>query len=253
MIAIIIPLIAGIMAFGINLMLKSKKELKEARRIAMTYQKEYDKLMQNGDTDYYAPVVWSPYYSFDDDIYGRDMAQKAMKQRILDMPQFTFERWLTFYNNKPEAWVIQKDESRKFANIPYYQKTVQHEDKRGKMRESTVFLPVFWENAEEMQKYREWVEEQYQKGNAAVYAQARDKNMKIFVEQMQEDIQSRRAIAEAELQKLREQTKQEIQKAKEEKPVKLRLSDGTEVDVAPTYQGMNITKYNGHDTATYAK
>ena len=53
------------------------------------------------------------------------------------------------------------------------------------------------------------------------------------------------------LNDLREQIQQPVEEKKE--PVKLRLSDGTEVDVAPTYQGMNITKYNGHDTASFAQ
>lgn len=245
------PLIAGVIAFGISLMTKSKREKKKAKRELYPYEQLYKKLMQNGDTDYYAPRIWSPYYSFEDNNIGKDMAQKAMKQRILDMPQLTFERWLTFYNNKPEAWVIQKDEDRMLANIPYYQKTTQHEDKRGHMKDFTVFVPTFWTNAEEMKKYRDWVETEYQSGKAAEFEQLRDKNMKILVDHMQEDIAARRAYAEAELQKMREQIQQPVEEKKE--PVKLRLSDGTEVDVAPTYQGQPITKYNGHDTASYVQ
>lgn len=237
------PFIAGIIAFGISLMIKSKREIKKAKQELYPYEQLYKKLMQNGDTDYYAPKIWSPYYSFENNQIGKDMAQKAMKQRILDMPQLTFERWLTFYNNKPEAWVIQKDENHIYAlaNIPYYQKTIHHENKRGHMKDSTVFVPTFWTNAEEMKKYRDWVETEYQSGKAAEFEQLRNKNMKILVDYMQEDIAAHRAIAEAELQKLREQTKQEIQKAKEEKPIKLQLSDGTEVDIG---QGLSIAKYD---------
>ena len=173
------------------------------------------------------------------------MARKAMKQRILDMPQLTFERWLTFYNTKPASWVIQKDESREFANIPYYQKTTQHEDKKGKMREFTVFVPVFWKNAEEMKKYREWVENEYQSGNAAEFEQMRDHNMKILADYMQSDINERRAYAQAELDKMREQNKQAIQEQKQKR--ELRLSDGTVVPIEKTYQSMPIVKYNGQD------
>lgn len=250
---IVIPLLAGIIGFAATLLVKLKIQADKEARIDKVYEREYASLMQNGDTSYYAPCIWSPYYSFDDSEAGKNMAKKAMQQRVLDMPQLTFERWLNFYNNKPEAWVIQKEENRKFANIPYYAKITQHATKDGKMKDFKIFIPVFWKNGHEMRLYREWVEEQYQKGNAAVFDQQRDKNMRIFVDQMQEDIQERRTMAEAEIQKLREQTKQEIKKVKEEKPVKLRLSDGTEVDVAPTYHGMTITKYNGHDTASYAQ
>lgn len=246
--SILIPVFIGVFA-GVVAFLIQKNKTKEELR---PFESKYKQLLQNGDTDYYAPVVWSPYYSFEHNKIGEDMAEKAMKQRVLDMPQLTFDRWLTFYNNKPDAWVIQKDESRKFANIPYYQKTTQHEDKRGKMRDFTTFVPVFWESAEEMKKYRDWVEEQYQHGKAAIYDQERAKNMKILAEQVQADLDEKVARHEAELKKMRE----EIQKPKEQEvkePMKLRLSDGTEVAVDPTYQGMPITKYNGQATAQYAQ
>ena len=244
---ILIPIIVGVIGGIATALIRHYVQKHNEEEDLAPFKRQYNELMRNGDVS--GPVVWSPYYSFESSKIGSDMAEKAMKQRVLDMPQLTFDRWLTFYNNKPEAWVIQKEQQRVFANIPYYEKTTQHEDKKGKIRDFTVFLPVFWESPEEMKKYRDWVENEYQRGNAAIFEQQRDKNMKLFVDQMQEDVAARRAQAQAEIDKLREQTKQVLQKPKKE----LRLSDGTVIPVENTYQGMPITKYNGHDTASYAR
>ena len=238
---ILIPILVGVIGGVATALIRHYIQKHNAEEDLAPFRRQYNELMRNGDVS--GPVVWSPYYSFESSKIGADMAEKAMKQRILDMPQLTFDRWLTFYNNKPEAWVIQKEQQRIFANIPYYEKTTQHEDKKGKMRDFTVFLPVFWESPEEMKKYRDWVENEYQRGNAAVFEQQRDKNMKLFVDQMQEDVQARRAQAQAEIDKLREQTRQVLQKQKKE----LRLSDGTVVPVEKTYQSMPIVKYDGRD------
>ena len=179
------------------------------------YKSQYEELLYNSDS---RCEVWSPYSSFE----SVHDAENAMKMRVLDMPQFTFERWLTLYNNKPEAWVIEKKEYKHFANIPYYQKTTVHTDKRGHEKESTTYLPIFWTSAAELQKYREWVEKEYQYGKAAEFERNREKNMKQLVGYIQEDLQRLHdAIQTAPL-------------TTEKKNIVLKLSDGTEVEVPPT-------------------
>ena len=235
------------LSFAVSITIKYATRQKEKydrdKAIQEKYEKRYRNLMsnENGETG----VMWSPYYSFQENF----KAEMAMKQRVLDMPQLTFERWLTFYNNKPEAWTIQKDEDRIFANIPYYTQEIQHENKYGKTITTTNYVPIFWENATEMRKYREWVETEYQGGRAAVFEKAREKNMRTLIDIVEADIKANRAQTEAELAKMRDEIRTSTPR---KEPLTLKLSNGVEVPVEPTYQGMPITKYNGQATAAYA-
>ena len=159
-------------------------------------------------------TIWYPYQSFPD---AMD-AKKACQQKVIEMPQLTFDRWLTFYNNKPECWVIEKNEMRLCADVPYYVKVNKHEDKRGKIKESLSFVPTYWINAEEKQKYRKWVEEKYEFGDAQIYENARDAKLKELIGYIEEDINDRRKVFEKELEEAR-------------KDITLRLSDGTSVTI----------------------
>lgn len=159
-------------------------------------------------------AIWSPYQSFP----TVDEAREACKQKVVEMPQLTFERWLTFYNNKPECWVIERNEWKNFADIPYYVKINKHEDKRGKIKEYLSFVPTYWINAEEKQKYRKWVEEKYEFGDAQIYENARDAKLKELIGYIEEDINDRRKVFEKELKEVR-------------KDITLRLSDGTSVTI----------------------
>ena len=228
--------------------LKSSKRRDEEEAIEK-FAIQYRNLMRNNET--YKPYVWSPYTSFEDTTIGRDMAEKAMKQKVLDMPQLTFNRWLTFYKNNPSAWVIERNEYATFANIPYYVKRATHTDKRGKVKENFVFVPIFWTDAEEMRKYREWVETQYEIGNAAVYDREREKNMKVLIDYLQQDINDRRAETEADLAKMRDEVRTSTPRAE---PMKLKLSNGVEVEVPKVQtqvetwqQPLNVTIFNNED------
>jgi len=178
-------------------------------------------LTKNKIDDYYQDkynselfLTWSPYQSFP----TRAEAQEAYQQKVVEMPQLTFERWLTFYNNKPECWVIQRNEMQQCADVPYYVKVNKHEDKRGKIKESLSFVPTYWINAEEKQKYRRWVEEKYEFGDAQIYENARDAKLKELVGYIEEDINDRRKVFEKELEEVK-------------KDITLRLSDGTNVTI----------------------
>lgn len=157
-------------------------------------------------------TIWYPYQSFPD---AMD-AKKACQQKVIEMPQLTFDRWLTFYNNKPECWVIQKDEWKSFADIPYYVKINEHEDRKGRIKRTFSFVPTYWISPEEKQKYREWVETQYEYGKAQVYENARNAKLKELVGYIEEDINERRKVFEKEL----EEAKSDMT---------LQLSDGTKV------------------------
>jgi len=44
------------------------------------------------------------------DILGKSLTRENIKYNIIDFPQLTFEKWLTFYNTSPEKWEIDENQ-----------------------------------------------------------------------------------------------------------------------------------------------
>lgn len=121
-------------------------------------------------------------------------------QRVVDMPRLTFERWLTFYNLNPENWFIQATNniySSNYTDIPYYAKL--NEDKKW------IVLPVFWSSPEEMGKYRDWLENEYQRGDARIYQQRQEESYKRLVDLVENDIKERQNKVQQDLLNMRKE------------------------------------------------
>lgn len=173
-----------------DIIIKTKKNKK---RVKKRYnKKKYNQLLKQ---------EWFPIYSFND--YAT--ARQTHTQIIMTMPQLTFDRWLIFYNNKPENWIIQKNECKQFCDIPYYVKKIS--------KHKTIYLPIFWTDYKEINKYRDWVETQYEFGKSKNFENDRDYNMQVLTSYIQEDINERKKQIEKEYQ----QAKENI----------IKLSDGT--------------------------
>lgn len=129
------------------------------------------------------------------------------KGSIKELPQMTFERWLTFYNTNPDNWDMEKFSTHiEFSKqnssstyydylIPTYYKTTTHKDQYGRVREikNVVGIPIFWSSPEEMVKFDNWFKNEYKCGNAAGYERKRDASMEQLSKYLQEDIEARRA------------------------------------------------------------
>ena len=140
--------------------------------------------------------IWHPI----DSIACKLAFSKDRTQRVVDMPRLTFERWLTFYNLNPENWFIQTNTdifSSLYSDIPYYAKL--NEDKKW------IVLPIFWSNPEEMGKYRDWLENEYQCGDARIYQQRQEENYKKLVEMVENDIKERQNKVQQDLLNMRKE------------------------------------------------
>jgi hypothetical protein len=129
------------------------------------------------------------------------------KGSIKELPQMTFERWLTFYNTNPNNWDMEKftthiEFSKRNSSstcydylIPTYYKTTVHKGHDGRVREikNVVGIPIFWSSPEEMVKFDHWFKNEYKKGNAAGYERKRDEAMEQLAKYLQEDVNERRA------------------------------------------------------------
>lgn len=141
------------------------------------------------------------------------------KGSIKELPQMTFERWLTFYNTNPDNWDMEKftthiELGRNASGtsydylIPTYYKTTVHKGHDGRAREikNVVGIPIFWSSPEEMVKFDNWFRNEYKKGNAAGYERKRDEAMEQLAKYLQEDVNERRAQILRDYEKVVDQT-----------------------------------------------
>ena len=140
---------------------------------------------------------------------------------VKKVPQVSFERFLKLYEVSPEKWIITNESSYDDKFFPIY-----------KYEADASEIPLFWETGEDLQKYREWVEEKFSKGEAALYQQARDESMKLLTKFIKEDLERKRKRAEEEIAELEAQVKKECEQAKEkQKEIQLTLEPQTSAPV----------------------
>lgn len=132
---------------------------------------------------------------------------------VKKVTQVSFERFLALYEISPEKWVIKDNPCSYDQYFPVY------------VKESyDVEIPLFWETWEDLQKYKEWVQEKFSKGEAALYQQARDENLKLLTKFIKEDLEKKRKRVEKEIAELEAQVKKECEQAKEkQKKIQLTL------------------------------
>ncbi len=236
---LIISLIAlGIITYTVMWISHSCDKLVDKKEQKKALEKNYKVYLSNE----YGYRVWHPI-----DSIANKLAFPADKtQRIVDMPRLTFERWLTFYNLNPENWFIQTTNdvySSFYSDIPYYAKL--NEDKKW------IVLPIFWSSPEEMGKYRDWLENVYQHGNARIHQQKQEENYKKLVEIVENDIKERQDKVQQDLLDMRKELlaikSKETTPIEEEAEITLRLSDGTTYKVnKQDYEWYMTHIKNGH-------
>jgi hypothetical protein len=145
------------------------------------------------------------------------------KGSIKELPQMTFERWLTFYNTNPDNWDMEKFtthiELGKNSSgtsydylIPTYYKTTVHKGHDGRVREikNVVGIPIFWSSPEEMDKFDNWFQNEYKNGKAKVYENRRDASLAQLAEFLQEDVAERRRQLQAEYDRVVDDVKVKV-------------------------------------------
>jgi hypothetical protein len=139
---------------------------------------------------------------------------------VKKVPQISFERFLKLYEVSPEHWLITEEDH--YGYDDYFPVYVKYDTQ----------IPLFWETGEDLQKYREWVEEKFSKGEAALYQQVRDESMKLLTKFIKEDLEKKRKRAEEEIAELEAQVKKECEQTKEkQKEIQLTLEPQTSAPV----------------------
>lgn len=138
-------------------------------------------------------------------------------QSASKIPRITFERFLNLYAVNPEKWLIETSEWR-LHNFPVYINKIKTINKRGKEVTEEVAIPLYWTSPEELKKYYNWVEEKFEKGEGALYENARNDSLRQLTEFINEDLKEKRAQTEKDLEAIEDQLKEQFKEKKETVP-----------------------------------
>ena len=140
------------------------------------------------------------------------------EQPTSKIPRITFERFLNLYAVNPEKWVIETNEWQRLHNFPIYVNKIKTTNKRGKEVIEEVAIPLYWTSPEELKKYYNWVEEKFEKGEGALYENARNESLKQLTEYINEDLKEKRAQTEKDLAAIENQLKEQFKEKKDTVP-----------------------------------
>ena len=134
------------------------------------------------------------------------------------IPRITFERFLNLYAVNPEKWRIEISEWQRLHNFPIYVNKIKTINKRGKEVTEEIAIPLYWTSPEELKKYYNWVENKFEKGEGALYENARNESLRQLTEYINEDLKEKRAQAEKDLEAIEGQLKEQLKEKKETVP-----------------------------------
>lgn len=140
------------------------------------------------------------------------------EQPTSKIPRITFERFLNLYAVNPEKWVIETNEWQRLHNFPIYVNKIKTTNKRGKEVIEEVAIPLYWTSPEELKKYYNWVEKKFEKGEGALYENARNESLKQLTEYINEDLKEKRAQTEKDLAAIENQLKEQFKEKKDTVP-----------------------------------
>lgn len=140
------------------------------------------------------------------------------EQPASKIPRITFERFLNLYAVNPEKWLIETSEWQRLHNFPIYVNKIKTTNKRGKEIIEEVAIPLYWTSPEELKKYYNWVEEKFEKGEGALYENARNESLKQLTEYINEDLKEKRAQTEKDLEAIENHFKEQFKEKKETIP-----------------------------------
>ena len=129
------------------------------------------------------------------------MKTTGQKVDIRNIPQLSFEQWLTFYNSSPDKWTVDaehmdigNDYTYDYACIfPKYTK-----------KKTDIF--TFWETPEDLWHFIEWQKNEYKNGDAAIFEEQRAKELSKLAKCLKEDIAEKAAQTKKELDVLEQET-----------------------------------------------
>lgn len=138
------------------------------------------------------------------------------RYEIINLPQLSFDRWLTLFNASAENWIINVNQSDKGCACPIY-----HHKKQ--------VYATYWETPEDLYKFQQWVENEYEQGKSANFQQQRDKQLAKLTKALQEDIANKQEEARRQMDALEQQVRDAMpEKQEKEDPIQKCLREQRE-------------------------
>ncbi len=211
--AIALPSIIG----GIHLMRDGMKAVKEERKKAAE-EKQLEE-----DKQWYYNKVWNG-----------DWSQNDKPVDIRNIPQLSFEQWLTFYNSSPERWNINLKQTCQgchyFCAFPAYKKGKTHID-------------TFWETPEDLWKFMQWQKNEYKNGDVAIFENERAKRLSKLAKNIKQDLEEKNKEVQKELDALEKEVAASMPKRVEEDPIQKCLREQHEEKNQEAKQMQTLTEY----------
>ena len=149
-----------------------------------------------------------------------EWTEKGKPFDIRNVPRLTFDQWLTFYNISPEKWTFKFNQ---LSDFKYGNCCIFPEFTKGK-----TDLCTFWETPEDLHKFIKWTQNEYQKGDAAVFENERNKRLSKLTKCLKEEIKQNTAEAQKELAELEKDISEHMPEPKEEDPIQKCLREQRE-------------------------
>lgn len=180
----------------IKLIKKANKEIEAQEQEEKRRQEEYE----------YSKAQREYYYNI---ILESEIVRGNKSIDIRNIPKLSFSQWLSFYKIAPERWELNLNECNiieygyqhsvysnshhiHFAAFPTYIK-------------NKVKIDTFWETPEDLEAFMQWQKNEYKNGNAAIFEQARNKELAKLTKYLREDIQEKNIQFQKELDELEQQ------------------------------------------------
>lgn len=139
---------------------------------------------------------------------------------IRNVPQLSFGQWLTFYSSTPSNWSFNDEQSmwlgtENYCIFPKYKK-------------SELSVITFWKTPEDLDKFMKWQKNEYKKGDAAIFEEARNNQLAKLTKALREDMKQRHEQAQKEIEELEKQIVANMPTIKEEDPIQKCLREQRE-------------------------
>lgn len=196
--------------FGIELPKRKKRETRKERKAREEREREEarEREIQEDEKD--------RKNLFYESVWNANWRQNGKPMDIRNIPQLSFEQWLTFYNSSPSNWHFGWEEwNNRYCIFPNY--------KKGK-----TDIDIFWETPDDLDKFIQWQRNDYKAGDAAIFEEARNKQLTKLTKALREDMKQRHEQAQKEIEELERQVAASMPTVKEEDPIQKCLREQRE-------------------------
>lgn len=223
--------------FGIELPKRKKRETRKERKAREEREREEARKREIQEDEEHRKNL------FYESVWNANWRQNGKPMDIRNIPQLSFEQWLTFYNSSSSNWHFGWEEwNNRYCIFPNY--------KKGK-----IDIDIFWETPDDLDKFIQWQKNDYKAGDAAIFEEARNKQLAKLTKALREDMKQRHEQTQKEIEELERQVAASMPTVKEEDPIQKCLREQREEKAKELNSSTDLIAYvcNKHPDYQYAE